>query len=94
MGVVGRQTIGQDGDWDGSKTAPEPLAVLVPIPDKLKQKLPVVAAVSQMVELSRHEIAIGPWHKRPYSNLNSSVTAQNAGVKTAAKHPHRRYEPC
>jgi hypothetical protein len=41
---------------------PQPLSVSVPVFGELEQEFPVMAAMSQMINISREDVTIGPWH--------------------------------
>ena len=60
-------------------TAPEQLAILISIADELKEELSIMATVRQMIELSRNEIAIGPWHET-WILTNRGVRLQDRSV--------------
>jgi hypothetical protein len=52
--VIAGHTVGEDQDRQALHASPEQLPVLVTIPSELEQKLPVMAAMGQMVKLSRN----------------------------------------
>jgi hypothetical protein len=54
--------VGQQGHAAIEQRLAQANAVTLSVHGKLQKKLPVVAAVSEVVGEARNEIPIGPWH--------------------------------
>ena len=60
--VVGSQTITEDLHRKMFQTRPHDLAVAVAVFGKFEQKLTIMTAMSEVIDFSRQEVAVGSWH--------------------------------
>src|ERR1041384_8742729 len=79
--VIAGDSVGQKRGIDAPERLPEAVPIAIPILGKPEQELPVVAAVSQMVNPSRQNVAIGPRHGTEFSCLPGTIQPRKEASK-------------
>jgi hypothetical protein len=68
MDVIGGDAVPQNRHPMSRDCFPQPIPVGVTVPFEAQQKLPVMAAVGQMIDMSGDYISVGSWHNTPNHN--------------------------
>ena len=82
MDVSAGDVVGQQGGLGFEDRFPQAVPVAVSVLGEPEQELPVVATMGEVVDMSRHDIAVGPWHERDLPEDAPPKIAQKTGPKS------------